>query len=276
MLKRERGLDADAIARLADGAGYAPPPLTDAERAEACRGRPCRRAAACARRLSGMARSASRQACSATSGPRRARRSPPARRSICASTRSKASARRRRRSSPISAPEPTRWSPNGLRIRLAADAKSPAIHAEPAFIKGLVEIQDEGSQLAALLAGAKPGEQVLDLCAGGGGKTLGAGGGDGEQGPDLRHRRRQAPARADPRPARARRRPQRPGAHAEIGRHRARRSRGPHRPGADRRALHRHRRLAAQSGRQMAGAARRARGARKGAGRGARTAPRRW
>ena len=56
--------------------------------------------------------------------------------------------------------------------RARADAKNPAIHAEPAFIKGLIEIQDEGSQLAALLAGAKPGEQVLDLCAGAGGKTL--------------------------------------------------------------------------------------------------------
>ena len=60
----------------------------------------------------------------------------------------------------------------GLRIVLAADASSPAVHAEPAFIKGLIEIQDEGSQLAALLAGAKPGEQVIDLCAGAGGKTL--------------------------------------------------------------------------------------------------------
>jgi 16S rRNA (cytosine967-C5)-methyltransferase len=52
--------------------------------------------------------------------------------------------------------EPTRWSPIGLRIRLSADAKSPAIHAEPAFRKGAIEIQDEGSQLAALFAGAKP------------------------------------------------------------------------------------------------------------------------
>src|SRR5437868_4659350 len=34
------------------------------------------------------------------------------------------------------------------------------------------EVQDEGSQLAALLAGAKVGEQVVDLCAGAGGKTL--------------------------------------------------------------------------------------------------------
>src|SRR5262249_53044208 len=68
--------------------------------------------------------------------------------------------------------EPTRWPPLGLRIRLAADARSPAIHAEPAFIKGMVEVQDEGSQLAALLAGARRGEQVVDLCAGAGGKTL--------------------------------------------------------------------------------------------------------
>jgi 16S rRNA (cytosine967-C5)-methyltransferase len=68
--------------------------------------------------------------------------------------------------------EPTRWSPIGLRIRLGADAKSPGIHAEPPFRKGEVEIQDEGSQLAALFAGAKPGEQVVDLAAGAGGKTL--------------------------------------------------------------------------------------------------------
>ena len=68
--------------------------------------------------------------------------------------------------------EPTRWSPIGLRIRLAADAKSPAIHAEPPFLKGAIEIQDEGSQVAALLAGAKPGEQVVDLAAGAGGKSL--------------------------------------------------------------------------------------------------------
>ena len=39
-------------------------------------------------------------------------------------------------------------------------------------MKGLVEVQDEGSQLAALITEAKPGLQVLDLCAGAGGKTL--------------------------------------------------------------------------------------------------------
>jgi 16S rRNA (cytosine967-C5)-methyltransferase len=67
---------------------------------------------------------------------------------------------------------PTPWSPAGLRIALSAEAKSPPLHAEPAYIDGLIEIQDEGSQLAAQLSGARPGEIVVDLCAGGGGKTL--------------------------------------------------------------------------------------------------------
>jgi 16S rRNA (cytosine967-C5)-methyltransferase len=66
----------------------------------------------------------------------------------------------------------TPWSPLGLRIELSADARNIGIHAEEDFIKGAVEVQDEGSQLAALLAAAKPGEQVIDLCAGAGGKTL--------------------------------------------------------------------------------------------------------
>ena len=68
--------------------------------------------------------------------------------------------------------EPTPWSPLGLRIALTAEAKSPPIQAEPAFIGGLVEVQDEGSQLAAMLAAPMPGVTVVDLCAGGGGKTL--------------------------------------------------------------------------------------------------------
>ncbi|MCA3629705.1 MAG: RsmB/NOP family class I SAM-dependent RNA methyltransferase [Methylobacterium sp.] len=69
-------------------------------------------------------------------------------------------------------PEATRYSPYGLRFKPNAEGRAPYLQAEPAFIKGAVEIQDEGSQLASLLAGAKPGMQVLDFCAGGGGKTL--------------------------------------------------------------------------------------------------------
>jgi 16S rRNA (cytosine967-C5)-methyltransferase len=68
--------------------------------------------------------------------------------------------------------KPTPWSPVGLRIELGADARNPGIQSEEDFIKGAVEVQDEGSQLAALFSAAKPGEQVIDLCAGAGGKTL--------------------------------------------------------------------------------------------------------
>lgn len=69
-------------------------------------------------------------------------------------------------------PEPTPLSPDGLRLLPREDGRVPYVQAEPAFIKGAIEVQDEGSQLVALLANAQAGEQVLDLCAGGGGKTL--------------------------------------------------------------------------------------------------------
>ncbi|MDR4305062.1 RsmB/NOP family class I SAM-dependent RNA methyltransferase [Chelatococcus sambhunathii] len=68
--------------------------------------------------------------------------------------------------------EATPLSPLGLRVPLTSDGRGPPVQAEPAHLKGLVEVQDEGSQLAALIAAAGPGEQVVDLCAGAGGKTL--------------------------------------------------------------------------------------------------------
>jgi len=64
------------------------------------------------------------------------------------------------------------WSPHGVRVPLDGHGRNPPATAEPSFQKGRFEVQDEGSQLAALLTGAKAGEQVLDLCAGAGGKTL--------------------------------------------------------------------------------------------------------
>ncbi len=65
---------------------------------------------------------------------------------------------------------PTPFSPWGLR----ADGK-PAIHKVDAFVRGALEVQDEGSQLLALLLDAKRGEMVVDFCAGAGGKTLAIG-----------------------------------------------------------------------------------------------------
>jgi 16S rRNA (cytosine967-C5)-methyltransferase len=63
--------------------------------------------------------------------------------------------------------ELTALSPLGLRLRART-----SVVAGPAFRSGLVEVQDEGSQLVALLVGARPGDLVLDWCAGAGGKTL--------------------------------------------------------------------------------------------------------
>ncbi|MBI1366842.1 MAG: MFS transporter [Alphaproteobacteria bacterium] len=50
--------------------------------------------------------------------------------------------------------------------------RAPAVTVIPAFSKGWVEVQDLGSQIAAAAAGDVKGAQALDLCAGGGGKTL--------------------------------------------------------------------------------------------------------
>ena len=69
-------------------------------------------------------------------------------------------------------PSPSRWSPHGLRIELGDDGRQPPVTSEPSFLKGDFEVQDEGSQLASVFANARGGEQVLDLCAGAGGKTL--------------------------------------------------------------------------------------------------------
>ncbi len=62
---------------------------------------------------------------------------------------------------------PTRFSPWGLRL----PARRP-VTGSAAFRDGLVEVQDEGSQLIALLADARPGMRVADYCAGAAGKTL--------------------------------------------------------------------------------------------------------
>ena len=171
MLRLERGLDLGAIGALCDGSRFAPAPLTETERSR-------------------LATAGLTDAPPWVAGdypawldPHFARVFADERGAELAALATRApldlrvntlEAGRDKAAAALTAlgAEPTRWSPDGMRIRLAADAKSPAIHAEPAFIKGMVEVQDEGSQLAALLAGAKRGEQVVDLCAGAGGKTL--------------------------------------------------------------------------------------------------------
>ncbi len=171
MLRRERSLDVEQISALCNGTRFAPAPLTQTER-EALAGAALADAPASVlgdypewldphfARVFGDERAAE--------GAALASRAPlDLRVNTLKGERDEILAKLAHLSA-----EPTRWSPIGMRIRLSADAKSPAVHAEPAFLKGAAEIQDEGSQLAALFAGAMPGEQVVDLAAGAGGKTL--------------------------------------------------------------------------------------------------------
>ena len=67
------------------------------------------------------------------------------------------------------------YSPVGIRLPApSGTGRTPNVQAEAGFQKGWFEVQDEGSQIAALIAATAAGQgaQVLDLCAGGGGKTL--------------------------------------------------------------------------------------------------------
>jgi 16S rRNA (cytosine967-C5)-methyltransferase len=63
---------------------------------------------------------------------------------------------------------PGRWAEGSLVVA----TPRPNLHGLPAWQGGLFEVQDEGSQLVGAALGARPGEEVLDLCAGAGGKAL--------------------------------------------------------------------------------------------------------
>ena len=65
------------------------------------------------------------------------------------------------------APVATPYSPWGIRLK-----GRPAMNKWHQFEHGLIEVQDEGSQLLALMVGPKRGEMIIDFCAGAGGKTL--------------------------------------------------------------------------------------------------------
>jgi 16S rRNA (cytosine967-C5)-methyltransferase len=171
MLKLERGMDVAVIAALCDGGRFAPEPLTEAERT-----------ALTSRTLAGAPPFVAGDypewldpyLAQAFGEDRVAEAAAMARRAPLDLRVNTLKARREKVLASLAhiGAQPTPWSPLGLRIELAADARNIGIHAEEDFIKGLVEVQDEGSQLAALFAAAKPGEQVIDLCAGAGGKTL--------------------------------------------------------------------------------------------------------
>src|SRR5438093_2381473 len=171
MLKVERGLDVDAIAALCDGGRFAPEPWTEGERAalatRSLKNAPAPIAGDYPEWLDGYLAQMFGDDRVAEATAMASRAPLDLRVNTLKAKREKALA-----SLAHLGAQPTPWSPMGLRIELGADARNPGIHAEEDFIKGAIEVQDEGSQLAALLSAAKPGEQVIDLCAGAGGKTL--------------------------------------------------------------------------------------------------------
>src|ERR1700742_1939296 len=171
MLKVERGMDVDAIAALCDGGRFAPQPLTDTERAALA----SRTTDDAPPPIAGDYPEWLDPYLAQVFGDDRAAEA------VAMASRApldlrvntlKAKREKVLRSLAHLNAKETPWSPQGLRIVLGADARNVGIHAEEDFIKGAVEVQDEGSQLAALFSAAKPGEQVIDLCAGAGGKTL--------------------------------------------------------------------------------------------------------
>jgi 16S rRNA (cytosine967-C5)-methyltransferase len=171
MLKVERGMDADTIAALCDGSRFAPQPLTDTERSALTSRTTDDAPPPIAGDYPEWLDSHLAQAFGddrAAEAVAMASRAPL---DLRVNTLKAKREKVLRSLAHLNAQE-TPWSPLGLRIALGADARNPGIHAEEDFIKGGIEVQDEGSQLAALFSAAKPGEQVIDLCAGAGGKTL--------------------------------------------------------------------------------------------------------
>lgn len=166
------GLDADAIAAQADGSQHALAPLSDAERkgleSVLPAGAPLHVEADIPEWLAAsFARAFGARA--AAEGQALAERAP---------VDLRVNALKAEREKVLKAlarfdAAPTPYAPHGIRLPPPRGiARQPNVEAEPGHAKGWFEVQDEGSQIAAALSGASPRLQVLDLCAGAGGKTL--------------------------------------------------------------------------------------------------------
>ena len=166
------GLSPEEIAALADGSGHAPQPLSEAERAGLRRELPADAPSHIRGDYPEWLGPEFSRAFGARAGEEGAalgRRAPiDLRVNTLKADRDKVLKALRRFEAGA-----TPYSPVGIRIEQApGPGRSPHVEAEPGHGKGWYEVQDEGSQAAALLSGAGPREQVIDLCAGSGGKTL--------------------------------------------------------------------------------------------------------
>ena len=169
---RAFALSADAVAAAADGSEHALAPLDEDERAGLARDLPQDAPAHVAGDFpEWLAPSFERAFGGAGGRGRRGAQRARARRS--AGQHAQVHAREGPEGAGALCAEPTPLSPAGVRVPAPEGAgRAPHLEAEAAHGKGWFEVQDEGSQMAALLAGAGPRMQVLDLCAGAGGKTL--------------------------------------------------------------------------------------------------------
>lgn len=171
MLKRARGLDVLSIEKLFDGGRFSPPPLSEMERTRietaSLDGAPPYIAGDYPEWLEPQFKETFGEERAEEGAALSARAPLDLRVNTLKATRDKV-----RDALSYLEPQETRWSQAGLRIPLDAQGRHPPVTAEAGFQKGWFEVQDEGSQVAAVLAGAKAGEHALDLCAGSGGKTL--------------------------------------------------------------------------------------------------------
>ena len=170
-LSLRRGLDAGAIARLCSGERHAPAALSDAERGRLEHGSladaPAWVAGDCPEWiLPSLARALGDDLLAELAAL--AGRAPLDIRANALKTDRAALARALAHLDP----RPTPHAPDGLRIPVTEDNRGPSLQVEPEFLDGLFEVQDEGSQLAARLAAPPRDGLIVDLCAGGGGKTL--------------------------------------------------------------------------------------------------------
>lgn len=171
MLRLQRGLAEASIASLFDGARFAPPPLTEGERRRLQEGS----LADAPPEVAGDAPAFVLPSLTELFGDALLHELRALGRRAPLDIRANTLKQSREAVADVLAdlsPEPTPLSALGLRLPLGEDGRGPALHVDPVFLDGGFEIQDEGSQIASLLAGAKAGETIVDLCAGGGGKSL--------------------------------------------------------------------------------------------------------
>jgi 16S rRNA (cytosine967-C5)-methyltransferase len=169
---RALGLSADAVISGADGSPYALAPLSEAEQAALARALPADAPAGVRGDIPDWLEASFVRAfgdAAGEEGAALARRAPL---DLRVNTL-KADREKVLKALAKFAAVATPLSPAGVRLPAPEGARrQPSVEAEAGHGKGWYEVQDEGSQIAALMAATSPRQQVLDICAGAGGKTL--------------------------------------------------------------------------------------------------------